>query len=100
MKPFFALDATGHLVSAIEEANQALSCITVGTCFEFEKPYSTPWGDVPVGTVAVVTEVHNVTGELDLEVTEKIPALFYWGQLLIMLPFMSDDLATCLHLLS
>ena len=101
MRPMFTIDATGHLVSDIEEADNARPrIIVVGSRFEFEKPYTTPWGDVPAGVTATVTEVHDETGELDLEVKEKVPALYFWSNLLIMLPFMSDDLIACLHLLS
>jgi hypothetical protein len=101
MRPLFTLDATGHLVSDITEATAqpANAAIIVGSRFEFEKPYATPWGEVPVGVVAIVTDVHEETGELDLEATTLVPALFLWSNVLIMLPFMSDDLTACLRLL-
>jgi hypothetical protein len=99
MRPLITVDASGHLISTIEDANAGANAITVGTRFEFEKPYETPWGAVPTGVVAVVTEVHEATGELDLEVPEKIPALFMWQGMLILLPFMSEDLGACLRLL-
>lgn len=99
MRPIITIDASGHLVSTIEDADTGTSAVNVGTRFEFEKPYETPWGEVPVGVVATVTEVHEATGELYLEVRDVIPALVLWSNLLIMLPFMSDDLANCLRLL-
>lgn len=101
MRPLFTVDASGHLVSDIIEADETplSTAIIIGSHFEFEKPYSTPWGDVPVGVIATVTEVHEATGELDLEVHEVVPALFYWQNVIIMLPFMSDDLVSCLRLL-
>jgi hypothetical protein len=99
MRPIITMDATGHLFSDIEEAGNVLPHVIVGTLFEFETPYSTPWGDVPKGVVAIVTDVNDATGELDLEVTTKVPALFYWHNALIALPFMSDDLLACLRLI-
>lgn len=99
MRPTISIDAAGHLFSTIEDANSGANAITVGSRFEFEKPYETPWGEVPVGIIAIVTEVNEETGELDLEVPEKVPALYLWSNLLIILPFMSDDLTACLHLL-
>lgn len=99
MRPIITVDANGHLISDLTEATDTRVPIEVGSHFEFETAYSTPWGEVPVGVVATVTEVHVDTGELDLEVTQKIPALFLWSNLLIMLPFMSDDLMRCLRLL-
>jgi hypothetical protein len=99
MRPIITVDVNGHLFSTIEDASVGANAIIVGSRFEFEKPYETPWGEVPTGVVAIVTEVHEATGELDLEVPEKVPALFMWSNVLIMLPFMSEDLGACLRLL-
>lgn len=98
MRPTITVDASGHLFSTIIKKD-APPAIVVGMRFEFEKPYETPWGEVPAGVVATVTETNEATGELDLEVTENIPALFFWHGSLIMLPFMSEDLSACLQLL-
>lgn len=101
MRPLFTVDTTGHLVSDITEAEMPIaSGVSVGSAFSFDTPYATPWGDVPVGVEAFVTEVHNETGELDLEVRQVVPALFMWSNILIMIPFMSDDLSACLRLLT
>jgi hypothetical protein len=99
MRPIITIDATGHLFSTIIE-NEETPVIAVGTRFTFEKPYETPWGEVPAGIVATVTENNDATGELDLEVAEKVPALFMWQGMLILLPFMSEDLSACLTLLA
>jgi hypothetical protein len=99
MRPVITIDQSGNLVSTIIDSDIAAPTITIGTRFTFHKPYETPWGQVPEGVVAVVTETVESTGELDLEVTEKIPALFMWHGVLIMLPFMSEDLSACLKLL-
>jgi hypothetical protein len=99
MRPIITIDATGNLVSTIIDNDVTAPSIAVGTRFTFHKPYETPWGSVPTGVVATVIEAHEATGELDLEVQEKVPALFMWHGLLILLPFMSEDLSACLRLL-
>jgi hypothetical protein len=100
MRPIITIDATGFLTSTIIDNEDASPNIAVGTRFTFHRPYETPWGEVPTGIIATVIETHDATGELDLEVEEKVPALFMWHGLLIMLPFMSEDLSACLRLIS
>jgi hypothetical protein len=100
MRPIITIDQSGHLVSTIIDNDVTAPSIAVGTRFTFHKPYETPWGEVPRGITATVIETHEATGELDLEVQEKVPALFMWHGLLILLPFMSEDLSACLKLLS
>jgi hypothetical protein len=99
MRPIITIDETGHLVSTIIDSDVAAPTIAVGTRFTFHKPYETPWGEVPTGITATVIETIDDTGELDLEVLEKVPALFMWSGMLILLPFMSEDLSACLKLL-
>lgn len=100
MRPVITIDETGHLISSIIANDVTVKAIAVGTRFTFHRPYETPWGEVPTGIIATVIETVDATGELDLEVAEKVPALFMWSGLLILLPFMSEDLSTCLKLLS
>jgi hypothetical protein len=100
MRPIITIDANGHLISTLIDNDGASPSIAVGTRFTFHRPYETPWGEVPTGITATVIETVDATGELDLEVEEKVPALFMWSGLLILLPFMSEDLSACLKLLS
>jgi hypothetical protein len=100
MRPAITIDETGHLTSTIIDNDSAAPSIAIGTRFTFHRPYETPWGEVPTGITATVIETNDDTGELDLEVQEKVPALFMWSGLLILLPFMSEDLSACLKLLS
>jgi hypothetical protein len=100
MRPIITIDENGQLISTIIDNDSVAPCIAVGTRFTFHRPYETPWGEVPMGITATVIETHDATGELDLEVQEKVPALFMWHGLLILLPFMSEDLSACLKLLS
>jgi hypothetical protein len=100
MRPIITIDANGSLTSTIIDNDAIAPNIAVGTRFTFHTPYETPWGEVPTGITATVIETHDATGELDLEVQEKLPALFMWHGLLILLPFMSEDLTACLKLIT
>lgn len=95
MRPTFLLDLELKLASALVSKDTP-HAITTGTMVVLSTAFETPWGVVPTGTKGFVEYVDDIDGMLVVLVEGAEPALYNWGNKLVLIPFDTDDLADCL----
>lgn len=95
MRPSFLLSADLRPVSALVRKADA-DAIPIGTSVTVVTPYTTPYGEIAAGTKGFVEYVDPESGLMEILMEGIEPALLHWGNLLILVPFDTDDLAACL----
>lgn len=71
--------------------------LRVGDVFYVAQAYSTEHGDVPEGTKLFVQHIAEEDGATWLRAEGDVPALFHWDNILVMVPYDTEDLLPCLR---
>jgi hypothetical protein len=95
MKPTFTLDHNHQAQSAIQ-SKQLANVITVGTPVITTAPYETELGVLPAGAKGFVKYCDETTGEVGILMEGMEPALLHWKNMLVLMPFDTDDLLAVL----
>ncbi|MBW7970938.1 hypothetical protein [Bradyrhizobium sp. BR 10289] len=95
MRPTFALNCDLQPVSVIVSQDTP-NALRIGTSILFVKPHLNEFGEIPAGAKGFVEFIDNVTGLHEILMEGAEPALLPWGNKIVLSPFESDDLASCL----
>lgn len=96
MKPTFTLDHDHHAQSAIQ-SKLLPGAITVGTTVITTAPYETELGVLPAGSKGFVKYCDETTGEVGILMEGMEPALLHWKNMLVLMPFDTDDMLAVLE---
>lgn len=96
MRNTFTLNDENHLQSAIRRRKEP-HVLTVGSKLVLSKGYRTPHGLVPEGAVGFVEHVDGESGAVWILMEGIEPALLYWDNTLIIVPYDTEDLLACLE---
>lgn len=96
MRPTFLLNTELKPVSALITIGEH-DGVTMHTCFELVKDFETEYGKISAGTRGFVDYIDPENGTVELLMEGIEPALISWGNIMIMVPFQTDDLAECLR---
>jgi len=92
MRPTFLLNQDNQLISAIAHKSH----LSVGMCLMLTREYDTGYGLIPAGTKGWIEVVHPEEGCVQVRWEGAEPALYAWGNVLILVPFSTDDLTDAL----
>jgi hypothetical protein len=96
MRTTFAFDLDLRPISVNAPIAQP-HVLRVGDVFFFAAAYSTEYGDVPEGTKVFVQHVADEDGATWLRAEGDVPALFHWDNLIVIVPYLTEDLLPCLR---
>lgn len=94
MRATFILDNNNHAQS-VERPKSAPHTIAVGTPVVLRCPYQTPYGAVPLGARGFVNFQDEASGALWILMEGAEPALVYLDNLLVLMPYDTDDTLDC-----
>lgn len=86
-----------RLVSEIRPRDEPLA-FKVGDVLVLGGPYNTPFGVVPAGIKGRVKHVDELDGTMWLFMEGRDPALIYWDNLLVLVPYDTEDLTELIRL--
>lgn len=96
MRPTFALDLNLKPVS-VNAPKETPHAFQPGDVLYTCEPYATGTGDVPVATKLFVLRVNDDDGTMWLLAEGDVPALFHWDNMLVAVPYDTEDLLPCLR---
>lgn len=91
MRTTFALDDDNHAQSSIRSKGLPHD-IKIGTPVILTGPYRTAQGEVPEGAKGFVSFVDEDMGAIWILMEGQEPALIYWDNTLVLVPFDTEDL--------
>jgi hypothetical protein len=95
MRPAIILNAQNKAVSVLVSWFE-ISALSVGTKVELVKDFETPYGKISAGTKGFVDYVDPETGTIWLLMEGIEPALIHWDNMLVLMPFDTEDILDCL----
>lgn len=96
MRTTFALDLDLRLISVNAPISQP-HALRAGDVFYTVEPYDTGYGDVPTGTKFFVQAVAEEDCATWLRAEGDVPALFHWDNMLVIMPYHTEDVLPCLR---
>jgi hypothetical protein len=67
------------------------------TNVELVTAFTTPDGELPAGSKGFVEFIDPENGTVELFMEGRPPALYHWANILVLVPFQTDDLAECVR---
>lgn len=97
MRTTFVITSSKELVSAVRPRLEP-HALTIGTQVVLRHPYLTEYGIVPQGAKGFIEYIDEASGRVEVLMEGMEPALFHWGNTLVLSPFTCEDLLACIRL--
>lgn len=96
MKPTFLLNTDLKPISALITKTDETG-IALHKSVELVREFETPHGIIPAGAKGFVDYVDPENGTVEILMEGIEPALVHWGNIIILVPFQTDELAECIR---